>query len=751
MTEAPTAPAAPLPPSTGPEAILAALEAMDLDRLEEEQRAVIKSGRTTKRGRAVRLLNAIQGLRVNQLKPNQLMISSVPVIPPKFRPFSLTGDTFLPGDANEVYRDLIEYRRLYNDTEKSMGREGASDAYMDMVTAAKAAYGYGDSPNPKTKARNVKGFFKMVTGTNPKTCYDEKTEVLTRRGWVLFKDLLPVDQVGSIDPATHGFLWTAYDNYVDAPYNGIMVKFDRRRQNLLVTPNHRMWIKKRRKNENVETEEDARSNWEVVDAARLVYANNRTWTQTAAASYVGGEFSAPTEHLIAPEDWASLVGWYASEGNAHGESVVVWQTDRNMPYCEELEALFGRLSAAGVVTSKWEKTQGPEDDPSLCWGWSIAAGSVSRWLINNVGRRSHDKHLSATIREWPKETLTQTLAAYLRGDGAKRKDGVEIPRRHYTHKFRNHATDEHQRLSTVSRQLFDDLQEVAFKLGLTLGRVSEDSSHAGRYGTNTTEIFCGGLIGRWNFVSDNQSAGKWEEYDGRIYCVQVPTGLLVVRREGKVCVSGNSFYQSRMLSKPMDTVGRGVIIPDADLGMDDVGLPEEMAWKLYGSHVQRRLVRSGMAPPAALKHIVDRSPMARKALDAELPNRPVILTRSPAWHRTNVIGQNARIIKGDAIKVNTFITEGMNADFDGDTMSVHVPVGEAAIKDVREKMMASKMLWSIKDRSKTMANPKHEQIIGLNMGQNPSGKRHQFKTNEDAMAALESGAVDLNDDIDIIP
>lgn len=377
-------------PTTGPEAILAYLQSMDIDALEQEQRAAIASGSKTKRSRAVRLLNAVQGLRVNELTPADLMLNSVPVIPPKFRPFSVTGNTFLPGDSNEVYRDLLEYRRLYQDTEKSMGKDGASEAYMDLARATRAAYGYGDSPNPKTRARQVKGFFKMVTGTNPKT----------------------------------------------------------------------------------------------------------------------------------------------------------------------------------------------------------------------------------------------------------------------------------------------------------------------------------------------------------------------------------SFYQQKMLSKPVDSVGRGVIVPDADLGMDDVGLPEEMAWKLFGNYVQRSLVRSGMPAAAALKHLTERTPMARKALDYEMsteldkngrmvPRRPVVITRSPAWHRTNTIGQRARIVDGDAIRVNTFITEGANADFDGDTMSVHVPTTDEAVKDVREKMMASRMLWSIKDRSKTMANPKHEQILGLSMGQLPGGKRHKFGNDDDAMAAIERGEVDLNDDIEI--
>jgi DNA-directed RNA polymerase subunit beta' len=209
-----------------------------------------------------------------------------------------------------------------------------------------------------------------------------------------------------------------------------------------------------------------------------------------------------------------------------------------------------------------------------------------------------------------------------------------------------------------------------------------------------------------------------------------------------------SFYQAKMLSKPVDNVGRGVIIPDPDLGMDEVGIPEEMAWKQYSNYVQRRLVRAGMSPPAALKAIADRTPMARKALDEELPRRPVIITRSPAWHRTNVIGQYARIVPGDAIKVNTFITDGMNADFDGDTMSVHVPSSDAAVKDAKEKMMASKMLWSIKDRDKVVPVPKHEQIIGLNMHKKQR-KNHRFASEDEAMAAIESGQVDLDDNIEI--
>ena len=82
-------------------------------------------------------------------------------------------------------------------------------------------------------------------------------------------------------------------------------------------------------------------------------------------------------------------------------------------------------------------------------------------------------------------------------------------------------------------------------------------------------------------------------------------------------------------------------------------------------------------------------------------------------------------------------------------MSVHLPSTPEAVKDVQEKMMASKMLWSIKDRGKTLANPKHEQIVGLTLGQAPGGSRRTFASEDEAMKAIESGQIDLNDDIEI--
>lgn len=84
------------------------------------------------------------------------------------------------------------------------------------------------------------------------------------------------------------------------------------------------------------------------------------------------------------------------------------------------------------------------------------------------------------------------------------------------------------------------------------------------------------------------------------------------------------------------------------------------------------------------------------------------------------------------------------------TMSIHLPSTDEAVKDVRERMMPDKMLWSVKDRDKVVPAPKHEQMIGLNLGGTRELKnKHKFANDKDAMHAIETGQVDLNDDIEI--
>lgn len=213
-----------------------------------------------------------------------------------------------------------------------------------------------------------------------------------------------------------------------------------------------------------------------------------------------------------------------------------------------------------------------------------------------------------------------------------------------------------------------------------------------------------------------------------------------------------SLFQRKMLSKDVDFTGRGVISLDPDLDMDQIGLPEDMAWPVYSTHVQRRLVRGGMTATQALTAIKEKNDMARAALEQEIGVRPVIYSRAPAWHKFNVISGWPKLIKGSTIMINPLVTTGMNADFDGDTAAIHVPAMDDSVEEAKNLLMPSKMLFSIKDREKVVPTPKQEFILGLYNAQNrKSTAKHMFNSEQDALAAVRSGKIRLSDEIEIGP
>lgn len=127
-----------------------------------------------------------------------------------------------------------------------------------------------------------------------------------------------------------------------------------------------------------------------------------------------------------------------------------------------------------------------------------------------------------------------------------------------------------------------------------------------------------------------------------------------------------STFQSKMIAKPVDLTGRSVIGVDPDLTIDQIGIPETMAWKMYSPFIQRRLVQMGFPPSVAIKSLNDKTPEARNALLAEIKERPVIYSRAPAWHKYNSLGGWPVLLEGDAIKINPLTASGLNADYDGD-------------------------------------------------------------------------------------
>ena len=181
------------------------------------------------------------------------------------------------------------------------------------------------------------------------------------------------------------------------------------------------------------------------------------------------------------------------------------------------------------------------------------------------------------------------------------------------------------------------------------------------------------------------------------------------------------FFISKLLSKQQDFVGRGTIIPEPSLGVDEMAMPEPMAWGLFEPFVIRELRNFGYNPLEAKEAIKKKTMAARRALDNVMKQRHVLLNRAPSLHKFSIMAFKPKITDGKAIKIPPLIVSGFNADFDGDTMTVHVPITEEANKEA-ERLKPSRNLFQ-PGSGKLMVQPSQEAQIGLfYLSQTPAGR-----------------------------
>ncbi len=128
------------------------------------------------------------------------------------------------------------------------------------------------------------------------------------------------------------------------------------------------------------------------------------------------------------------------------------------------------------------------------------------------------------------------------------------------------------------------------------------------------------------------------------------------------------FFISKLLSKKQDFVGRGTIIPEPDLGIDEMAMPEEMAWKIFEPFIVRELKNRDKTPLQAKDEIKAKTPLAKKALEIVMSQRHVLLNRAPSLHKFSIMAFKPTLTTGRAIKIPPLVVKGFNADFDGDNM-----------------------------------------------------------------------------------
>ena len=169
-----------------------------------------------------------------------------------------------------------------------------------------------------------------------------------------------------------------------------------------------------------------------------------------------------------------------------------------------------------------------------------------------------------------------------------------------------------------------------------------------------------------------------------------------------------------LLGKRVDFSGRSVITSGPELALDEVALPDKMVYELLKPFILEKLLARGHARniKGALRQYVKKNNTAVAIMMEIYPHHKIFLNRQPSLHRYSVMAFKIRLSPFKAILLPPMLCSPFNADFDGDTMAVHLPVSREARAEVNEKLSIEKNLVSVADKQ-ALLKPSHEMMIGL--------------------------------------
>ncbi|MGI6574318.1 MAG: DNA-directed RNA polymerase subunit beta' [bacterium] len=208
-------------------------------------------------------------------------------------------------------------------------------------------------------------------------------------------------------------------------------------------------------------------------------------------------------------------------------------------------------------------------------------------------------------------------------------------------------------------------------------------------------------------------------------------------------------FRQNLLGKRVDYSGRSVIVIGPDLQLHQCGLPKEMALELFKPFVMNKLVTEGYAHNIkSAKRMVERvKDEVWDVLEAAIKEHPVLLNRAPTLHRLGIQAFEPILVEGRAIQIHPLVCTAYNADFDGDQMAVHVPLGAEAQAEARLLMLSAYNILSPAN-GKPLASPTQDMVLGCYYltieREGVRGEGHIFASPEEAVLAYDNDVVDLH-------
>jgi len=356
-----------------------------------------------------------------------------------------------------------------------------------------------------------------------RNCYDDQTEILTElRGWQLFKDLLPTDKVATLEG--DNLVFKLPDGVLKYQYDGEMIGFEGESIDFLVTPEHKMWVSKRKTRKKIWDDYE-------IKTAEEIYGKELT--------RVRKDFQWVGEKGTLPIDLFEFLGFWFAEGsfgeykykgrNIPSKRLNLTQK-KNVKYVEEL------LNKNGFIYRVDSKT-----DNNNCFTYHLEQNNVlinDLWYIFTTAGKGINRKIPPFLKNYPPEYLKAFIHGYFMGDGC---NGQVI------------------RLCTSSKKLADDLQEIVLKTGQVANiglsdNIGKEVFINGRHGKVNAPCYRVTILSpkrhrpvlKLNIDHTNHLKGWYKkQYNGMVYCVNMPDIPVYVRRKGKGFWCLRSYLQLR--------------------------------------------------------------------------------------------------------------------------------------------------------------------------------------------------------------
>jgi len=213
-------------------------------------------------------------------------------------------------------------------------------------------------------------------------------------------------------------------------------------------------------------------------------------------------------------------------------------------------------------------------------------------------------------------------------------------------------------------------------------------------------------------------------------------------------------FRQNLLGKRVDYSARSVIVVGPELKMHECGLPKFMAAELYKPFIIRKLIERGIVKTVkSAKKIVDRKdPVIWDILENVMKGHPVLLNRAPTLHRLGIQAFQPKLIEGKAIQLHPLACTAFNADFDGDQMAVHLPLGNAAVLEAQLLMLGSHNILNPANGA-PITVPSQDMVLGLyyitKARPGVKGEGMYFYGPEEIIIAHNEGRLDLHAEVNV--